>query len=857
MSGFDDKLGRTRTAAHGGKGPRRISTRFLYWGISSVMVILLVVGAFGARRYIDSVIQANARDLRMQQDIGHRLRQVRDDLWHIGTVLNSMVVNPQIEEPDAVQIHLRRANRRMSRLLSMELPAESGLHTELQTLIREIGTLQQAIQQLFEKRQDINWIYPMLPFIDRHLRKTHEQFLTAVDLAMDEIAVSASSPQDLRLWQAFQEIRNLWTRKILSFRALVIRFAGLNERRYLSQERNIDILNEEIARKLEALAARLGKAPEVGLQVAESLEAMQKLQSRWQKAYDRFRELRKSNIWRNDLQFMDTRIRPVQARINHLLQVIDDRLTAWSGRNVDRLQNASMNLSHEIWLFLLLAIIFILAIYFLVDRYLLKPIQDMIQRLGDEGGQLQPLDLQDRGGCEIRQLVDVYNQMRREIHHRQTALEHQAMHDALTGLPNRALLLDRLEQGMHLARRRETDLLFILMDLNRFKDINDTLGHPVGDQVLQQLGQRLALNLRESDTVARLGGDEFAIRAIDPRVHVVPACLTKIVHLVEQVVTVGGQDLYVGASLGVALFPRHGVDAATLIRRADIAMYHAKRNRRNFVIYEPELEENHADSLSLLGDLRTELAGPGKALQLHYQPQLRLADDRIVSVEALLRWHHPRQGLVPPEEIIRLAEQSGLVTQLTARILDMAVADCAGWRDRQPDLGVAVNLSAWDLQDPALPEYVGKCLERHGLPAGCLTLEVTENVVMNDPLRARQVMQQFTEMGVSLAIDDYGTGFSSLAYLKLLPVHSLKIDRAFVMDMLEDENDAIIVRSTIDLAHNLGLEVVAEGVESALVLALLRELSCDAVQGYHLARPMPADALLRWLDETGNRQRRV
>ncbi len=857
MSGFDGKSERNRAPGRGASGPWRLSTRFLYWGISSVMVILLVAGAFGAHRYIDSVIQANARDLRIQQGIDHQLRQVRNDLWRADTVLNTTLVKPQLDEPEAVRIHLRKASQRLARLLELDLPADSGLNRELQALSREIATLQKTIADLFEKRQRIDWIYPMLPFIDQHLRENHEQFLTAVDLAMDEIAASASGVADLRLWQAFQEIRNLWTGKVLAFRALVIRFAGLNERHYISQEKNIEILNREIARRLQALAVRLANAPDAGLQVEASLEAMRRLQARWQEHYEQFRELRETNIWRNDLHFLHTRIRPVQARISHLIHTIDDRLTAWSGRNVDRLQRAVLNLSREIWLFLLLAIGFILVIYFLVDRSTLKPIQDMIRQLSGESGELQPLDLQRRGGREIRQLVDAYNQMRREIHQRQTALEHQAMHDALTGLPNRVLLLDRLEQGMHLARRQETDLLFILMDLNRFKEINDTLGHPVGDQVLQQLGQRLTRNLRESDTVARLGGDEFAILALDLRAHEIPAFLEKIVHLVGQVITVGGQDLYVGASLGVALFPRHGEDAATLIRHADIAMYRAKRNRRNYVIYEPGLEENREDSLSLLGDLRAELDRAGKALQLHYQPQMQLADNRITSVEALLRWRHPQRGFVPPEDIVRLAEQSGLVTALTARILDMAIAECASWQERHPDLGVAVNLSAWDLQDSDLPEHVGNCLVRHGLPARCLTLEVTESVVMNDPLRARQVMQQFTEMGVSLAIDDYGTGFSSLAYLKLLPVHSLKIDRAFVMDMLEDENDAIIVRSTVDLAHNLGLKVVAEGVESALVLALLRELSCDAVQGYHLARPMARDALLRWLDETSERLRRA
>jgi len=824
---------------------RRSSLRFLYWTASSVMVILLVAGAFNAHNYIDEVSERNARDLEAQQQIIHGLRDIRDALWQAETELNNTLIKPRVEHPDKVEEYLRTAAGKVAELRAMSLPQASGLNAPIKELADEIAFLRKRVERLLILRHDTEWVYPMLPFIDRHLRELHESFMTAAELALDEVADMPPTAANFRLMRKLERVKSLWASKVLDFRALVIRFAGLNERRYISQEQNIILLQKRIDVLLDELTA-MSRQQEFGLQTEESLTEMRNLSKAWYQRYQEFRELRDSNIWRNDLHYVQTRIRPLQTRINQLMHRLDDDVTAWSARNASRLQQATTQLTTEIWIFLLLAVGFILFIYVLVDHTILKPIQSIALQIAGEGRELDHLSLDDSGGQEIQILVDAYNHMRREIHQRQTALEHQAMHDTLTGLPNRALLQDRLEQAMHMAYRQQTRMVFVLMDLDRFKEINDTLGHPVGDQVLQQISRRLASNLRESDTVARLGGDEFAIVAIDLREPEVQAFLEKIVHIVSEVIRVEGQDLFVGASLGVALYPDHGEDAATLIRRADIAMYRAKRNRRDYVIYDPSFDEHSIDNLSLLGDLRMEMKQPDGALHLHYQPQVDLERDAVCSVEALLRWQHPRQGFISPEDVIRLAEQSGLMNQLTRLILREAIADCAGWQSHHPDVGVAVNLSAWDLQDADLPDYIEALLRECRLPASRLTLEITESAVMNDPLRAREVMTRLNHLGASLAIDDYGTGFSSLAYLKLLPVNSLKIDRSFVMDMLEDENDAIIVRSTIDLSHNLGLKVVAEGVENAEVLQLLRAHGCDAAQGYHLARPMPLSRLERW-----------
>jgi diguanylate cyclase (GGDEF)-like protein len=390
-------------------------------------------------------------------------------------------------------------------------------------------------------------------------------------------------------------------------------------------------------------------------------------------------------------------------------------------------------------------------------------------------------------------------------------------------------------------------MALMLLDLDHFKEINDTLGHPVGDQVLKKIGLRLSDYLRESDTVARLGGDEFAIIATDIDEDDARTFVEKIILAIKQVVHVEKQNLYVGASIGVALYPDHGQDVATLVRHVDIAMYHAKHNNLDYTFYDSSMNGHSVDNLSLLGELHTELLQQTGQLQLNYQPQIDLFTREVLGVEALLRWVHPTRGLIPPDEVVRMAEQSGLIGELTYWVMESAIADCASWHQDLMKLSVAVNLSAWNLQDPDLPEVIKKLLKRYSLSSEYLTIEITESTVMSDPVRARQVLNKLNQMGLELLIDDFGTGFSSLAYLKLLPVKGLKIDKSFVLEMAEDENDAIIVKSTIDLAHNLGLVVVAEGVETMEASLWLRQHKCDSSQGFYFARPMTEQAFRDWL----------
>jgi diguanylate cyclase (GGDEF)-like protein/PAS domain S-box-containing protein len=431
----------------------------------------------------------------------------------------------------------------------------------------------------------------------------------------------------------------------------------------------------------------------------------------------------------------------------------------------------------------------------------------------------------------------------------QAALEHQALHDALTALPNRLLLHDRLSQAILAARRDGTSLTLLVMDLDRFKEVNDTLGHHYGDLLLREVGNRLRATLREADTAARLGGDEFAVLLLKADAVEAEVAARRLLEALKEPFSISGHPVEVRASIGVALFPDHGSDPGELLRRADVAMYVAKRNQSEFSLYSPEHDLHSPDRLALVGELRTAI--DQDQLELFYQPKANMASDRITSVEALVRWRHPVRGLVPPDEFIPLAEETGQVRALSRWVLNAALRQCKDWEQRGRTLGIAVNLSMRDLQDPALPETVAAALVRWGVQPALLTLEITESTLMADPAQAMEIVRRLSAMGVSIAIDDFGTGYSSLAYLKRLAVHELKVDRSFVRHVVDDTHDVAIVRSTISLAHELGLQVVAEGIEDKPTWQLLAKLGCDTAQGYFMSRPLPAADFSRWLDESG------
>lgn len=446
---------------------------------------------------------------------------------------------------------------------------------------------------------------------------------------------------------------------------------------------------------------------------------------------------------------------------------------------------------------------------------------------------------------EIGDLADSFNHMLERIFERESKILRLAYEDTLTGLPNRAMFSDRLDQAIKIAQRNGGPVSVLIMDLDRFKLINEGLGHPVGDLVLQEVGRRLGKLLRDSDTVARFGGDEFAVLLPTSGTERVSIVAERIQRALEEPILMQGQPIDLGISIGIAGFPEHGDDTIVLMRRADIAMYVAKKNNTGYTFYDPSFEQGRPSQLSLLGELRR--AVENNQLSLYYQPKLNLRSGASDSVEALVRWAHPERGLVSPIEFIPFAEQTGYIKAVTRWVIECALRQCGEWRSRGLEVKVSVNISARDLMNPELPGIVSGMIARYGVPTALLSMEITESGIMEDPVRAEKTLQQLHQLGIRLSIDDFGTGYSSLAYIRKLPVQEIKIDRSFVRSMVEVNDDALIVRSTIELGHNMGLTVLAEGVENHATLMLLTKLGCDEAQGYFIAKPLPPGDYEAWL----------
>jgi diguanylate cyclase (GGDEF)-like protein len=480
-----------------------------------------------------------------------------------------------------------------------------------------------------------------------------------------------------------------------------------------------------------------------------------------------------------------------------------------------------------------------------VARSITRPLETLASAAAriEQGDYVEPVRIERSD--EIGVLASSLNHMRGSIADREKRILKLAYEDPLTDLANRSRFANELEQAISLASSEEFGLTILMMDLDRFKYVNDSLGHGVGDHVLREVSTRLQSIVESAECIARLGGDEFAILVKEGTLRDSEDTARRIVMALEAPILFEGQPLDVGASIGIARFPEHGRDAQTLVRNADIAMYAAKRNKTGFAVYESHYDTTQQEHLSLLSELRR--AVERNELRLYYQPKVSLHSANISAVEALIRWEHPTRGLVSPALFIPFAEQTGYIKLLTRWVLREAVRQCGEWMRDGLRLTISVNISARDLMNRDLPEQVATLLAEHGVSPSLLCLEITESGFMEDPAHAQRVLDRLSELGVKLSIDDYGTGYSSLSYIMRLPVQELKIDRSFISRMASDPEIATIVRSTIDLGHNLNLKVVAEGVEDIAAWNMLRVLGCDDAQGFFMSKPLEARALTTWI----------
>jgi diguanylate cyclase (GGDEF)-like protein len=504
-------------------------------------------------------------------------------------------------------------------------------------------------------------------------------------------------------------------------------------------------------------------------------------------------------------------------------------------------------ISRFVLAFILVTIITVLTVVYF-SKLMMRPLEKLEEAIDRFTHGDRKVRVNIPKNTELSSLSEAFNEMAVNLDEKTNRLEYQAYHDVLTNLPNRKQLFKYIETKLKKSNQIKKPFSLLLLDLDRFKEINDSLGHKCGDLLLKELSGRLLHVLPGNDLVARLGGDEFAVvleyADTEEKAKVVAE---KVRAVIQELFELEGMRLLIDASVGIAMYPTHGDNSNILMRRADVAMYHAKKSGLGVAIYDESYDVNSQQRLALISGLPKAIEE--HELVLHYQPKIRVCDRKVTGVEALVRWDHPEHGLLPPDQFIPIVELGDSIIALTNWVINQALADCRKWQDQGIDVDVAVNVSTLNIQDEGFVKQLKKMILDHRIDPGKIQLEITESVIMADTKRAFKTTSVLDSMGIRISIDDFGTGYSSLAYIKEIPVNELKIDKSFVMDMETDESDAVIVRSTIDLAHNLGLKVTAEGVETEGALDLLDVLGCDSAQGFHICRPIPAEKLISWLSE--------
>jgi diguanylate cyclase (GGDEF)-like protein len=821
------------------------SLRGRYAAATGIVTIVVLFSAFVGYQQLKMARQNTTENIAARNQLLERSRLVRDAVWTTRESLASFLLEPNITgQGRAIQHSLTYAHVQTELLLGHPWIKQNNYQQSIQTLKQTLQDLEAAIHELIQTRVDVSRQYPALALAQAQMSPSHDMFYSAADLAIAEILDDPVTFRNQQVYQIFVQARHIWTQMISNFRIYLANRLGAFDNSTLGAQEQSVITHYKTLQRLLGQLEKFDKTEQLEFQGSDSLEDLLSASSVWFNTFLEIKKIHNSDEWRADARLIRTTIKPRMDTIWQVLINLDEGIENSANNDVSTITNVAENQTRALWTFTLLSLSLIIAGYFALERMVLRPLASIAEALKAESQNIAGTEL-NSNIQETHDLIDAFITMRKQVQARQTALEYHALHDSLTNLGNRNRLTINLEQAIKSAARENSSLALLVLDLNHFKEVNDTLGHPIGDQLLIEVGQRLSRLLRNADTIARLGGDEFAVLLPTANeIHAIKIA-EKITTALSHPLNLDNRQIYTSASIGITVYPQHGSDARLLIQRADIAMYQAKHNKSKLAVYDPDTDKNSLKRLGLMADLRKALKEDG--LDVYYQPQVSLSENRTIGMEALLRWQHPKYGFISPEEIINLAEQTGLIHDIALWVLSRAVTQAKQWIDAGFELNLAVNLSAQNLENDHLITQVKNLLARTKFPARQLTLEITENAMMSNPERAVGILTQLDNMGIQLSVDDFGTGFSSLGYLKRLPVTELKIDKSFVTDIPNNENDAVIVRSTIDLAHNLGLTVVAEGVTDQATLDLLQILRCDIAQGFFINRPVCAEEFTDWL----------
>jgi diguanylate cyclase (GGDEF)-like protein len=780
------------------------------------------------------------------------LADAQTQLNFIENSVQGILIDPRKGERDDISHGLMQLEKILSNLVEALKRLPRGNSDVALALLVDHQQLQRKIRDLIRVRRDVQAWFPAMKLILDEMYPYNQRVLGNLQLLQHEIK-SADDAQIELLWELLS-MQRLWLGMTGEFRLMIANRFGIFLAKLTSDpgDRYETILSYSVRFNNHIVRFREHFNPSnPNFIVTDALAGVEEDYRAWMFDFNQVRKVMQKDTWRQDLNFMRDQVTPQFIGMRQKLSVIDLNLDTQSSEDITQLTKTAKRLSVSILSMVVMGLLMLILTYLFIKKNLLQPIADTAHALKQEAsGSLETVSQPASNLKETRDLVEAFSEMRRQVHNRQSHLDHMVHHDALTQLPNRVLFRDRLAHALEIALRGDVMVGLMFLDLDRFKQVNDSLGHLVGDELLKVIAERLTSLMRSSDTVARLSGDEFAIliEGISSREDLEPLA-EKILKTVKMPITIANNELRVSASIGIAVAPHDDISVEYLLRDADAAMYEAKRQGRSaYRFFSGEMTRRASESLILENEIRQAVEA-GQFLY-HFQPIVEAQTGRLFCFEALLRWQHPERGLLDPEVFLAVLDETGLINTLFEPMLVHAIAFQQEQSKRQKEaVAISINLSARLLNDPTFCRGLLESLVSGAIPLGSLILEITEDTLTQELAEADVFLQQAKALGARIALDDFGIGQASLSHLRQFPFDMLKIDRDFVKNVIVDNYDASLVTAMIQLAHAFKIDVVAEGVESEAQLAYLQQQGCDYIQGYLVGIPQHAEEPLEPIGE--------
>ena len=827
------------------------SLRRRYLAVFIFLSFILILAAVFGWRYVEQISHSQLRDIQARSSATDALDDIIVQLHTLETNLQRFITLPTDKNRKNINRSFHLFESAVKKLKNNTWIAQDDALKELvMALEQDHLKLYEQADNLVSVRIDERKWFPAMNIMQEKMLTHNMQFMSALDFMIQEAAEEIKNPQKLEVYDVLNQTRHTWIMMISEFRLFVANSFGVfsinPEQGMQSRRVNIELYSNRLGNLLAKLD-KMRKAGKLDNLSSASLTQMRDWHNKWFDSYNEIVDSLSNELWRQDLVLLNERIDPLFDRIGQRASSLQLELAVASTKNITQLTDVARELSDFV-IYLAIAVTSLGIIgYIVFHRTILRPIASFAQAIKSESvdQHLVKHGLLNSSAQEFKELVTAFEEMHEQIRTRQAHLDYMAYYDALTHLPNRVLLRDRLELAIARSQRDKKMVGLMFLDLDRFKQINDSLGHDIGDKMLRVVATRLKSCVRATDTVSRLGGDEFAI-IVEGVEHAdqIAAMARKILNAFVPPFRVEQHELHSSTSIGIALGPNDDMEVDTLIKDADIAMYHAKDlGRNNYKFYSSEMASLVAEHMAIENQLRHAL--DLNQFELRYQPIVDLQSGRIISTEALLRWRHPERGLITPDNFLSILEDSGLIRPVTQWVLEEASKQYLRYKQAgHPNVRMAVNLSGLLLKGDSILDLVINTLEHTRMDPNGLIVEITEDTLVEDLHESDRALRTLKDMGIHVALDDFGTGQSSLSHLRLTPIDIVKIDRDFVRDIPDDQNDSDLVDAVIAMAHKLRMRVVAEGVETKQQLEFLQWHKCDCIQGYYYNKPLEADDML-------------